>query len=58
LLEVHGANLEGQPEEFRNRVLKLITRLQDREMIRWAGPYDRDELPRRMARRHSPLAGP
>lgn len=47
-LEVHGANLEAQAPEFRARLQAPLERLQANGMLRWAGPYDREQLAGRM----------
>lgn len=49
-VEVHGANIEQQSQAFRDRIDKLKEPLVAEGVLRWVGPYIRDELPRRMAR--------
>ncbi len=49
LLEVHGANLERQPEAFRNRLKALAAPLIDEGVVRWIGPYAPEDLADRMA---------
>jgi glycosyltransferase involved in cell wall biosynthesis len=49
VLEVHGANLELQNEEFVTKVKQLSKPLIDRGIVQWIGPYHPDELRSRMA---------
>ena len=49
VLEVHGANLELQPEEYRNKVERLRAPLMERGVVQWVGPYQPHELRSRMA---------
>jgi glycosyltransferase involved in cell wall biosynthesis len=49
VLEVHGANLELQPEEYRNKVERLRKPLMERGVVQWMGPYQPHELRGRMA---------
>ncbi len=49
VLEVHGANLELQPEEYRNKVERLRAPLMERGVVQWKGPYPPHELRSRMA---------
>lgn len=49
VLEVHGANLEGQLPEFQQRVHELADPLIEAGVVRWVGPYQPEELPARMA---------
>lgn len=49
-LEVHGANLEAQAEDFRARVEALRGPLMEDGVLHWPGAYHRDDLARRMAR--------
>lgn len=49
VLEVHGANLELQPEEYRQKVERLRAPLMERGVVQWVGPYQPHELRRRMA---------
>jgi GT2 family glycosyltransferase/glycosyltransferase involved in cell wall biosynthesis len=44
---IHGANLELQGEEFQAKFKASLGALKD--SVTFAGPYSRDELPRRMA---------
>jgi glycosyltransferase involved in cell wall biosynthesis len=48
VLEVHGANLELQPEEYRKKVERLRAPLMERGVVQWVGPYQPHELRRRM----------
>ena len=48
-LEVHGANLEHQPADFRERVDRLRTKLERRGVLQWMGAYEPEDLPRRMS---------
>jgi glycosyltransferase involved in cell wall biosynthesis len=49
VLEVHGANLEHQPQEFQDRIEKLRAPLIKQGVVQWVGPYQPDELRARMA---------
>lgn len=49
VLEVHGANLELQPEEYRNKVERLRAPLMECGVVQWVGPYQPHELRSRMA---------
>lgn len=49
VLEVHGANLELQPEDYRKRVESLRAPLMARGTVQWVGPYQPHELRSRMA---------
>jgi glycosyltransferase involved in cell wall biosynthesis len=49
VLEVHGANLEQQPQEFQDRIEKLRVPLIKQGVVQWVGPYQPDELRARMA---------
>jgi len=49
VLEVHGANLELQPEEYRQKVERLRAPLMERGVVQWVGPYQPHELRSRMA---------
>ncbi|WP_341675862.1 glycosyltransferase [Niveibacterium sp. SC-1] len=49
VLEVHGANLEQQPEAYREKVMKLREPLIEEGVVRWVGPYQPHELRSRMA---------
>jgi len=49
VLEVHGANLEQQPQEFQDRIEKLRAPLIKQGVVQWVGPYQPDELRARMA---------
>lgn len=49
VLEVHGANLELQPEDYRNKVERLRAPLMERGVLQWVGPYQPHELRSRMA---------
>ncbi|GGW92531.1 glycosyltransferase [Alteromonas halophila] len=46
-LDVHGANLDKQPAEFRERVESLLAQTKDCVDIR--GPYEAEQLPSRIA---------
>ncbi|MBO6560812.1 MAG: glycosyltransferase family 4 protein [Nisaea sp.] len=48
-VEIHGANLEGQSQEFQERIGKLREKLERKRILQWVGPYEPDELPQRMA---------
>lgn len=43
LLEIHGANLEGQSGEFQEEVKKMSKKLIKEGTLRWVGPYRPDE---------------
>jgi glycosyltransferase involved in cell wall biosynthesis len=47
-VEIHGANLEWQPEEFKQKIARLRTELEKSNCLRWMGPYRPDELRQRM----------
>lgn len=49
LLEVHGANLDKQTDEYRERVEALRAPLMDEGTVQWVGPYQPHDLRRRMA---------
>lgn len=49
VLEVHGANLELQPDDYRKKVERLRAPLMERGMVQWMGPYQPHELRSRMA---------
>lgn len=49
VVEVHGANLEWQPEEYRNKIERLRQPLIEQGVVRWVGPYQPYELRSRMA---------
>ncbi|KAA5595964.1 glycosyltransferase family 4 protein [Blastochloris sulfoviridis] len=48
VLEIHGANLEFQGQWFQDLIEKLRTPLIAEGSLRWVGPYEPHELPRRM----------
>lgn len=49
-IEIHGANLEYQEPKFRELIEKLLAPLEEEGVVRFVGPYMREDLPRRMAR--------
>lgn len=49
VLEVHGANLENQPEDFRDKIEALRAPLIEEGVVRWAGSYQPHEVRSRMA---------
>jgi len=49
VLEVHGANLEWQPAEYREKVENLREPLIKQGVVQWVGQYQPHELPNRMA---------
>lgn len=49
VLEVHGANLEFQPAEYRQKVEALREPLIKQGVVQWVGPYQPHELRSRMA---------
>jgi len=49
VLEVHGANLEWQPEAYRQKIETLREPLIKQGIVQWVGPYQPHELRRRMA---------
>jgi glycosyltransferase involved in cell wall biosynthesis len=49
VLEVHGANLEQQPAEFRQKIETLRVPLIQAGVVQWVGPYQPHELSSRMA---------
>lgn len=48
VLEVHGANLEWQPTEYREKVESLRDPLVKQGVVQWVGPYQPHELRGRM----------
>jgi glycosyltransferase involved in cell wall biosynthesis len=48
VLEVHGANLEWQPEAYRQKIETLREPLIKQGIVQWVGPYQPHELRRRM----------
>lgn len=50
LVEIHGANLEIQGQWLRDLVDKLRIPLMAEGMLRWVGPYEPQELHRRMSK--------
>ncbi len=50
LVEIHGANLENQKEALRELVEKLRVPLIAEGSLRWVGPYEPQELHRRMSK--------
>jgi len=49
VVEVHGANLEWQPQEYKEKIARLRDPLIDQGVVRWVGPYQPHELRARMA---------
>ena len=49
VLEVHGANLEWQPAEYREKIEALRAPLIKQGVVQWVGPYQPHELRTRMA---------
>jgi glycosyltransferase involved in cell wall biosynthesis len=49
VLEVHGANLEMQTDEYRKRIEALRKPLVDEGVVQWIGPYQPHEMRHRMA---------
>lgn len=49
VLEVHGANLEWQPAEYREKIETLRALLIKQGVVQWVGPYQPHELRSRMA---------
>lgn len=49
VVEVHGANLELQSGEYQEMIQKLREPLMEEGVLRWAGPYQPQELRARMA---------
>lgn len=47
--EIHGANLDRQPESYRDMIAKLLEPLEEEGVATMIGPYTQDELPDRMA---------
>jgi glycosyltransferase involved in cell wall biosynthesis len=50
LVEIHGANLEVQGQWLRELVEKLRTPLIAEGSLRWVGPYEPQEMQRRMSK--------
>ena len=48
IVEIHGANLEQQSGEFKEKVQKLAKKLIKEGCLRWVGPYRPDEQMERM----------
>lgn len=49
VLEVHGANLEKQPEDFRTEFETRAAPLEEQGVLRVIGPYEPDRIAERMA---------
>ncbi len=49
VLEVHGSNLELQPQEYRDKIERLRRPLMEEGVVQWIGPYQPHELRSRMA---------
>lgn len=49
VLEVHGANLENQPDAYRQKIEELREPLIRQGVVQWVGPYQPHELRSRMA---------
>jgi glycosyltransferase involved in cell wall biosynthesis len=49
VLEVHGANLEHQPPEYREKIERLREPLIKQGVVQWVGPYQPHQLRQRMA---------
>lgn len=49
VLEIHGANLEYQTQDFQKKVKRLSKPLEEEGAIRWVGSYQPHELRDRMA---------
>nr|MCB7500163.1 glycosyltransferase family 4 protein [Enterobacter roggenkampii] len=48
VLEVHGANLEHQPQAFQNEVERLRRPLQEEGVLQWIGPYEGRQMASRL----------
>jgi len=48
VVEIHGANLEWQPEDFKRRIQALREPLERSGCLRWVGPYQPNQLRQRM----------
>lgn len=49
VLEVHGTNLGGQPEDFQEMIRALRGPLEREGVLEWGGPYEPFQLAHRMA---------
>jgi glycosyltransferase involved in cell wall biosynthesis len=49
VLEIHGANLENQSTEFRDRIAALRAPLEAEGCLQWIGPYEPFQMGERMA---------
>lgn len=49
VLEIHGANLEAQNENFQRDIKKLRKKLQQQGGLQWVGPYEASQLSARMS---------
>lgn len=49
VLEVHGANLEGQTKSFRNKITELRAPLEKEGVLQWIGPYEPFQMKSRIA---------
>ena len=49
VVEIHGANLDRQEEQFRGRVMELLTALEADAVVSSVGPYSREQLRGRMS---------
>lgn len=48
VLEVHGANLEAQEDDFRRSIMALAEPLIAKGIVQWVGPYQPHEVRKRM----------
>jgi len=48
-LEVHGANLDRQPADFQEQILKLRSDLVEDDSVMWCGAYRHEDIASRMA---------
>lgn len=49
VLEIHGANLEMQPPEYQEKIIKLCKSLSKEGILQWVGHYHPSELRKRMS---------
>ncbi|WP_459618480.1 glycosyltransferase family 4 protein [Bordetella sp. 2513F-2] len=49
VLEIHGANLDHQPAEYKEKIMRIREPLEQQGVLRWVGPYQPHEMRSRMA---------
>lgn len=46
--EIHGCNLEGQSEQYKNKLIKYLKQFSSEKNIQYIGSYTQSELPKRL----------